>query len=66
MPVGDPGEITIRGHNVMKGYYRHPEETAAVMRHGWLHTGDIGWMDEDGYFYVVGRKTDLAAGVRRG
>ncbi|MCB0197780.1 MAG: long-chain fatty acid--CoA ligase [Anaerolineae bacterium] len=59
-PVGTEGEIVIRGPQVMKGYWNQPEETESVIdRDGWLHTGDIGKMDEDGYFYVVDRKKDL-------
>jgi len=59
MPVGALGEIVIRGHNVMKGYYKRPEATAEVMRNGWFHTGDIARMDEEGYFYIVDRKKDM-------
>nr|WTB28887.1 long-chain fatty acid--CoA ligase [Streptomyces sp. NBC_00830] len=58
-PPGETGEITIRGHNVMKRYWRRPEETAAVIRDGWLHTGDIGRVDQDGYFWIVGRTKDV-------
>jgi long-chain acyl-CoA synthetase len=54
LPVGRVGEVCIRGANVMKGYYRHPEETRRVLRHGWLHTGDLGRMDADGYLYLTG------------
>jgi len=54
-----PGEIAIRGHNVMKGYYRDPEATAQVMRDGWLRSGDIGRRDEDGYYYVIDRTVDV-------
>jgi long-chain acyl-CoA synthetase len=56
---GEVGEIAIRGHNVMKGYYQQPEATAEATRDGWFYTGDLGRMDEDGYFYVAGRKKDL-------
>ncbi|MDO1481607.1 long-chain-fatty-acid--CoA ligase [Rhodococcus ruber] len=59
VPDGDHGEIVIRGHNVMKGYFRRPEATAEVIRNGWFRTGDIGYRDEDGYFFVVDRAKDL-------
>jgi long-chain acyl-CoA synthetase len=59
VPQGETGEIAIRGHNVMKGYWRRPEATAAAIRDGWFRTGDIGRVDEDGYFSVVDRKKDL-------
>ena len=49
------GEIVVKGDNIMKGYYKRTEETAKVIRNGWLHTGDIGIFDEEGYLYVVGR-----------
>lgn len=64
-PAGQPvqpgtlGEIVIRGHNVMKGYYKRPEATAEVLRGGWLHTGDLARMDENGYFYIVDRLKDV-------
>lgn len=53
------GEIVVRGHNVMKGYIGRPDETAQALRHGWLHTGDLGYVDEDGYYFVVDRIKDL-------
>lgn len=59
VPVGEVGELVVRGPNVMKGYYKMPEETAAAIRNGWLYTGDLARMDEDGYFYIVDRKKDL-------
>ncbi|MDI6873960.1 long-chain-fatty-acid--CoA ligase [Candidatus Solincola sp.] len=57
--VGEPGELIIRGPQVMKGYWQKPEETAETLRDGWLYTGDIATMDEDGYFYIVDRKKDM-------
>jgi long-chain acyl-CoA synthetase len=56
---GEAGEIVIRGHNIMKGYWRRPDATEEAMRGGWFHSGDIGRVDEDGYFYIVDRKKDL-------
>jgi long-chain acyl-CoA synthetase len=56
---GEVGEVVIRGHNVMKGYWRRPDATAEAMRGGWFHSGDIARTDEDGYFYIVDRKKDL-------
>jgi long-chain acyl-CoA synthetase len=56
---GEVGEIAIRGHNVMKGYWRRPDATDDVMREGWFHTGDMAQMDEDGYFFIVDRKKDM-------
>jgi long-chain acyl-CoA synthetase len=56
---GEVGELAIRGPQVMKGYWNKPEETAMVLRGGWLLTGDIAKMDEDGYFYIVDRKKDM-------
>jgi long-chain acyl-CoA synthetase len=53
------GEIVIRGHNVMKGYFNRPEATAEVMRSGWFHSGDMGYVDDDGYFFIVDRKKEL-------
>ena len=55
----ETGELAVRGPQVMKGYWRQPEETALVLRDGWLFTGDIGRMDKDGYFYVTDRKKEL-------
>jgi long-chain acyl-CoA synthetase len=59
VPAGEVGEIEIRGHNLMKGYWQRPEETAATIRDGWLATGDMARADEDGYLYIVDRKKDL-------
>ncbi|CAM3653225.1 fatty acid--CoA ligase family protein [Mesobacillus zeae] len=56
---GEVGELIVRGPNVMKGYYKMPEETAAAIREGWLYTGDLARMDEEGYFYIVDRKKEL-------
>ncbi|HEX6027276.1 MAG TPA: long-chain fatty acid--CoA ligase [Solirubrobacter sp.] len=56
---GEVGEIVIRGHNVMKGYWNRPDATAEVMRGGWFHTGDMAKVDEDGYFFIVDRKKDM-------
>jgi len=56
---GEPGEIIIRGPQLMQGYYGKPEETANAVREGWMHTGDVGRMDEDGYFYLVDRVKDM-------
>jgi long-chain acyl-CoA synthetase len=57
--INELGEIIIRGHNVMKGYYKRPEATAEAFRNGWFHTGDIGRRDEEGYFYIVDRVKDM-------
>lgn len=59
VPVGEVGELIIRGPNVMKGYYKMPEETKMAIKDGWLYSGDMAKMDEDGYFYIVDRKKDL-------
>jgi long-chain acyl-CoA synthetase len=59
LPPGVVGEIVARGPNVMQGYLNRPAETAEVLRDGWYHTGDLGRVDEDGYYYIVDRKTDL-------
>ncbi|KGX84817.1 AMP-binding protein [Pontibacillus marinus] len=57
--VGEVGEIAVKGPQVMKGYWNRPEETDQVMKDGWFLTGDLGYMDEEGYFYVVDRKKDM-------
>jgi long-chain acyl-CoA synthetase len=59
VPTGEVGEVCVRGPNVMLGYYRLPEETARTIRAGWLHTGDMGRLDADGFLYIVERKKDL-------
>ncbi len=59
MPVNEPGEIVIRGHNVMKGYWENPEATATAFRGGWFHTGDVARRDEDGYFFIMDRIKDM-------
>jgi long-chain acyl-CoA synthetase len=59
LPRNSVGEITCRGGNIMKGYYKMPEQTEEALRGGWLHTGDMGYLDEDGYLYIVERKKDL-------
>jgi len=56
---GEVGEIVIRGHNIMKGYWQRPEATEEAMRGGWFHSGDMARVDEEGYFYIVDRKKDL-------
>ena len=56
---GEPGEILIKGPSVMQGYWNNPEETANQLKNGWLSTGDIAQMDEEGYFYIVDRKKDM-------
>lgn len=59
LPEGQVGELVVRGPNVMKGYYKMPEETAAAIRDGWLYTGDLARVDGEGYFYIVDRKKDM-------
>lgn len=59
LPVGERGEIVIKGENVMAGYWKNPEATASTIKDGWLYTGDLGAMDEDGYLYVYGRFKSL-------
>jgi len=59
VPVGETGELVVRGPNLMDGYYERSDETKLVLRDGWLYTGDVARMDEDGYFYIVDRKKEL-------
>jgi len=59
VPVGSLGEIVLRGENILKGYYKNPEATKAAFRNGWFHTGDIGYRDQDGFYYIVDRKSDM-------
>ena len=59
LPVGEVGELVLRGPQLMDGYYEKPEETAQTLRNGWLYTGDIARMDEDGYFSIVDRKKEM-------
>jgi long-chain acyl-CoA synthetase len=59
LPIGEVGELTVRGPQVMKGYYHNPEATAAVLRDGWLYTGDMARKDADGYYTIVDRKKDI-------
>lgn len=59
LPVGEAGELVVRGPQVMKGYWNKPDETANALRGGWLHTGDIAKMDEEGYFFIVDRIKDM-------
>ena len=62
LPVGERGEIVVRGENVMAGYWRNPEATAETLRGGWLFTGDLGYMSADGFLYVLGREKSLLIG----
>ena len=59
LPDGQTGELCVRGGNVMLGYWKKPEETAKVIRNGWLLTGDIGYRDEQGYYFITDRKKDM-------
>jgi long-chain acyl-CoA synthetase len=59
LPAEQVGEIVVRGPNVMQGYYNQPAETAAALRDGWLHTGDMGKIDRDGYLYIVDRRKEM-------
>ena len=59
VPAGEPGEVVVRGYNVMHGYFADPDQTAATVRDGWLHTGDVGVLDEGGYLRITDRKKDM-------
>ena len=59
LPYGQTGEIVVKGENVFFGYFNKPEETAAALKDGWFHTGDIGYRDEDGYYFLKGRTKEL-------
>ena len=56
---GQLGEIVLRGENILKGYFKNAEATATAFRNGWFHTGDVGYRDQDGYFFIVDRKSDM-------
>lgn len=62
LPTGEKGEIIVKGDNVMLGYWKNPTATADTLRDGWLHTGDMGYMDKDGFLYVLGRFKSLLIG----
>jgi len=59
MPAGQPGEIIIKAPQIMQGYWQRPKETAEMIRDGWLYTGDIGYLDEDGYLFIQSRKKSM-------
>ena len=59
VPTGCLGEIVLRGENILKGYYKNPEATKNAFRNGWFHTGDVGYRDQDGFYYIVDRKSDM-------
>ena len=59
VPNGELGEIVLRGENILKGYYKNPEATDKAFRNGWFHTGDVGYRDQDGFFFIVDRKSDM-------
>jgi long-chain acyl-CoA synthetase len=56
---GELGEIVLRGENILKGYYKNPDATASAFRNGWFHTGDVGYRDADGFYFIVDRKSDM-------
>jgi len=58
MPANEPGELVVRGPQVMRGYWNMPDETLATLEKGWLYTGDVATMDDDGYFFIVDRIKD--------
>jgi len=57
--LGEPGELAVRGPNVFQGYWKHPEDTRLALRDGWLYTGDIAWMDDEGYVFILDRKKEM-------
>jgi len=59
VPDGTLGEIVLRGENILKGYYKNSDATETAFRNGWFHTGDIGYRDKDGFYYIVDRKSDM-------
>ncbi|HEX7080694.1 MAG TPA: AMP-binding protein [Gammaproteobacteria bacterium] len=59
LPIGEPGEVRVKGPQLMRGYRNNPEETARTLRDGWIYTGDIGYADDDGYLFLVDRKKDM-------
>jgi fatty-acyl-CoA synthase len=59
VPIGEPGEFCTRGYSVMRGYWNEPEKTAEVLRDGWMYTGDLATMDDEGYLNIVGRIKDM-------
>ena len=59
VPDGELGEIVLRGENILKGYYKNDAANATAFRNGWFHTGDIGYRDEDGFYFIVDRKSDM-------